>query len=82
MCGIYIMLGLCRESHHIICSTAHICNMHQTVWQNMFIQTLHKIKNKRFSVLAWHGLYEYEVDARQWLQYTQFPHCTIKKSRK
>jgi len=39
-------------------------------------------KNKRFSVLAWHGLYEYEVDARQWLQYTQFPHCTIKKSRK
>jgi len=31
--------------------------MQQTVWQNMFIQTLVKIKNKSFFLFAWHGFY-------------------------
>jgi len=35
-----------------------------------------KIKSKTFSVLAWHGLYSYEVGAQQ---YTRFPQCTTHK---
>jgi len=34
-CIIIFILWLCRESHNIICSTAHVCNK-----QHVFIQTL------------------------------------------
>jgi len=29
-----------RKSDKVVYSTAHMCNMQQTVWQNVFIQTL------------------------------------------
>jgi len=29
-----------RESHKIVYSTAHICNMEQSAWQNVFTQTV------------------------------------------
>jgi len=41
--------------------------------------TVVKIKNTNFSVLAWHGLYQYDVGA---LQYPRFLQCTINKAHK
>jgi len=38
-CPIYDC-AMTHEPHNMICSTAHICHMQQTVWKNVFIQTL------------------------------------------
>jgi len=38
-CIIIFILWLCRESHNLVCSTAHIRNIQQTVWKNVLIQT-------------------------------------------
>jgi len=53
--------------------------MQQTVAKCVHPNTVVKIENKSFFVLAWLGLYQYEVDA---LQHTWLPQCSINKSHK
>ena len=59
ICIILFTLWLCRESHNIVCPTADLCSMQQTVWENAFIQTLWlNLKTKVFYRLrAWRELY-------------------------
>jgi len=54
-CIMLFILWLCRESHNTVCSTAHICDRQKTVWQNVFIQTMYKIKKQKLfcTCLAW-----------------------------